>query len=169
MLDLSHFILGKTLQFISLNGSEEQRDAVVAMMKQARRSVDIFSRDLDKKIYDSLTFLDTLQNLVVTHRGKIRILVKDSGKAVKYGHRLISLSQRLTSFIEIRKVAEDYKEYNESFLIADNTGLVHRRHADRFEGIARFNAAKEASELVVFFNEVWRNSAPDPDMQRIYL
>ncbi len=169
MLDLNHFVLGETIQPISLNGSEEQRDAVVAMMTQARRSVDIFSRDLDKKIYDSLIFLDTLQNLVVAHRGKIRILVKDSGKAVKYGHRLISLSQRLTSFIEIRKVAEDFKEYNEAFFVADNTGLVHRRHDDRFEGIARFNAAKAASELLAFFNEVWRNSAPDLDLQRIYL
>lgn len=169
MLDLSHFVLGETIQPIGLNGSEEQRDAVVSMMQQARRGVDIFSRDLDKKIYGSLIFLDALQNLVVAHRGKIRILVKDSGKAVKYGHRLISLSQRLTSFIEIRKIAEDFREYNEGFFIADNAGLVHRRHADRFEGIARFNAAKEASELLVFFDEVWRNSAPDPDLQRIYI
>ena len=169
MLDLSQFTLGESLDTLNLGTSAEQRSVAVALANQARRSMDIFSRDLDKKIYDDRDFLDALQNLAVNHHGRIRILVKDSGKAVKYGHRLIHLSQRLTSFIEIRKVAEDFMEYNEAFLIADETGYAHRRHADRFEGIARFNAVREARDLLVYFNEVWRNSAPDPDLQRIYL
>jgi len=169
MLDIDRLILGDTVETVNLNSSEDQRRAAAALVSQARRRVDIFSRDLDKKIYDYRAFLEALQELAVNHRGQIRILVKDSAKAVKYGHRLIPLSQRLTSLIEIRKVAEDYKEYNEAFLIADETGYVHRRHADRFEGITRFNAAKEARELLVFFNEVWRNSAPDTNLQRIYL
>ena len=169
MIDIDKLVLGETIDAVKLESSEDQRLAAVALMQQARRRVDIFSRDLDKKIYDYRPFLEALQALAVNHHGQIQILVKDSGKAVKYGHRLIPLSQRLTSLIEIRKVAEDYKEYNEAFLIADETGYVHRRHADRFEGITRFNAAKEARELLVFFNEVWRNSAPDTDLQRIYL
>jgi hypothetical protein len=169
MLDLSRFTLGETFETLNLGSSAEQRSVAVALASQARRGIDIFSRDLDKKIYDDRSFLEALQNLAVNHHGRIRILVKDSSIAVKYGHRLIPLSQRLTSFIEIRKVAEDFKEYNEAFLIADETGYVHRRHADRFEGVARFNAAKEARDLLVYFNEVWRNSASDPDLQRIYL
>jgi hypothetical protein len=169
MLDYSKIFLGQHEESINLADSAAQRHAAVALTSQARRCVDIFSRDLDKKIYDHKDFLNSLQNLAVNHRGVIRILVKDSSKAVKYGHRIIPLSQRLTSFIEVRKVADDYKEYNEAFLIADETGYVHRKHADRFEGISRFNAAKEAANLLVFFNEVWRNSAPDPDLRRIYL
>jgi hypothetical protein len=169
MVDYSEMILGQFQESIDLADSEAQRRAAVALAHQARRCVDIFTRDLDKKIYDHKDFLDGLQNLAVNNRGLIRILVKDSSKAVKYGHRLIPLSQRLTSFIEVRKVADDYKEYNEAFLIADEIGYVHRKHADRFEGIARFNAAKEANALLIFFNEVWRNSAPDPDLRRIYL
>jgi uncharacterized protein YciW len=169
MLDYSKLILGETQESIKLDDSEAQRLAAVALTRQARRSLDIFTRDLDKKIYDYRDFLDALQDLAVNHHGLIRILVKDSSKAVKYGHRLITLSQRLTSFIEIRRVAEDYKEYNEAFLIADETGYVHRRQADRFEGVARFNAAKETVSLLVFFNEVWRNSGVDTDLRRIFL
>lgn len=169
MPDFNNIILGESHEPIELGDSEAQRRAAVALTRQARQSVDIFTRDLDRKIYDKRDFLDAVQNLAVNHHGQIRILVKDSGKAVKYGHRLIPLSQRLTSFIEIRKVAEDFKEYNEAFLIADKIGCVHRKHADRFEGSVRFNAAKEAANLLAFFNEVWRNSAPDPDLRRIYL
>lgn len=163
-----HFVLGENTEVLNLDTSAEQHRAAVALVRQARRSVDIFSRDLDRRLYDQRDFLDALQDLAVNH-GLIRILVKYSGPAVKNGHRLIPLSQRLTSFIEIRRAAEDYREYNEAFLIADATGYSLRRHADRFEGTLRFNAAKECRELLVFFNEVWRNSAPDPDLQRLYL
>lgn len=169
MVDYSEMVLGQLHESIDLADSAAQHRAAVALASQARRCVDIFTRDLDKKIYDHKDFLDGLQNLAVNHRGLIRILVKDSSNAVKYGHRIIPLSQRLTSFIEVRKVADDYKEYNEAFLIADEIGYAHRKHADRFEGVARFNAAKEATSLLIFFNEVWRNSAPDPDLRRIYL
>ena len=169
MVDYSVMVLGQLHESIDLADSAAQQRAAVALASQARRCVDIFTRDLDKKIYDHKDFLDGLQNLAVNHHGLIRILVKDSSKAVKYGHRIIPLSQRLTSFIEVRKVADDYKEYNEAFLIADEIGYAHRKHADRFEGVARFNAAKEATSLLIFFNEVWRNSAPDPDLRRIYL
>jgi hypothetical protein len=161
MIDYSELVLGQFPDAINLTDSAAQRGAAVALALQARRCVDIFTRDLDKKIYDHKDFLEGLQNLAVNHRGLIRILVKDSSKAVKYGHRIVPLSQRLTSFIEVRKVADDYKEYNEAFLIADEVGFAHRKHADRFEGVARFNAAKEANSLLIFFNEVWRNSAPD--------
>ena len=169
MVDYSKIILGQFPDTIDLDDSAAQRGAAVTLTLQARRCVDIYTRDLDKKIYDHKDFLDGLQNLAANHRGLIRILVKDSSNAVKYGHRIIPLSQRLTSFIEVRKVADDYKEYNEAFLIADEIGYAHRKHADRFEGVARFNAAKEATSLLIFFNEVWRNSAPDPDLRRIYL
>lgn len=169
MIDFSNLILGESSEPIILDDSEAQRGVAISLTRQAVRSIDIFSRDLDKKIYDNRDFLDAIQNLAVNHHGVIRILVKDSSHAVKYGHRLIHLGQRLTSFIEIRKVAEDFKEYNEAFLIADETGYVHRKQADRFEGSARFSAAKEAANLLIFFNEVWRNSEPDPNLRRIYL
>ena len=169
MIDFSNILLGEHREPIELDDSEGQRGVAISLTRQAMRSVDIFSRDLDKKIYDNRDFLDAIQNLAVNHHGVIRILVKNSSHAVKYGHRLIPLSQRLTSFIEIRKVADDFKEYNEAFLIVDETGYVHRKQADRFEGFARFSAAKEAANLLVFFNEVWRNSTPDSDLRRIYL
>jgi len=169
MVDYSEMVLGQFQEPLDLTDSDAQRRVAITLTRQARRCVDIFTRDLDKRLYDNRDFLEGLQNLAVNNRGSIRILVKDSSKAVKYGHRLIPLSQRLTSFIEVRKVADDYKEYNEAFLVADEIGYVHRKHADRFEGIARFNAANEAVSLLVFFNEVWRNSAPDPDLRRIYL
>ena len=71
----------------------------------------------------------------------------------------------------VAEFAENAELYEERInaLIADEIGYAHRKHADRFEGVARFNAAKEATSLLIFFNEVWRNSAPDPDLRRIYL
>jgi len=161
-------VLGGGKGAVNVQTSAEQHRAAVALVRQARRSVEIFSRDLDRKLYDQRDFLEALQVLAVNH-GQIRILVKDSSTAVKNGHRLIPLSQRLTSFIQIRKAPEDYRDYNEAFLIADSTGCSLRRHAERFEGSVHFNAVKTCHDLLTFFNQVWSNSAPDPDLQRLYL
>jgi hypothetical protein len=169
MPDFGNHLIGVSSEILKLETSGDQNGAATALVRQARRSLDIFTSDLDRKIYDDSAFLDALQGLAVNRHGQIRILVKDSANAVKYGHRLIPLYQRLTSLIEIRKVAEDFRGYNEAFLVADGTGYARRRHTDRFEGIACFNAANEAREFLAFFNEVWRNSASDPDLQRIYL
>lgn len=169
MPDFGDRLLGVNPEILKLKASGAQLGAATALARQARRSLDIFTRALDRKIYDDNAFLDALRSLAVNRHGRVRILLKDSANAVKYGHRLIPLYQRVTSLIEIRKVAEHFQGYNETFLIADVTGYTRRRHADRFDDIACFSAAIEAREFLAFFNEVWRNSAFDPDLQRIYL
>jgi len=161
-------VLGQSHEAVNVQTRAEQYGAVLTLARQARRSIEIFSRDLDRKLFDQRDFLEALQILAVNH-GQIRILVKNSSAAVKYGHRLIPLSQRLTTFIQIRKAPEDYRDYNEAFLIADGIGCSLRRHADRFEGSVHFNAAKTCHDLLTFFNQVWSHSDPDPDLQRLYL
>ena len=170
MIDLSACRLGETSDSISLETSDDNRAAAIALVAQARRSLEIFTRDLDKPLYDDPAFIDAVRGLALGARqAAVRILIKDSSRAVKYGHRLIPLCQRLTSFIEVRKPPEEYREYNEAFLVVDGIGCLHRKLADRYEGHAHFHAPIEARKLLAFFEEVWRNSAPDPDLRRLYL
>src|SRR3569623_653391 len=152
MQSIDDFNLDETSTPLSLETSEDNRAAALRLVQQARRSLDIYSRDLDKAI-----------------QGAVRILVKDSSRAVKYGHRLIPLCQRLTSFIEIRRPPEEYRDYNEAFMVVDRLGYLHRKLADRYEGTAYFNAGHEARRLLIFFEEVWRASTSDPNLRRLYL
>lgn len=170
MIQLDGRRLGEGDAPVTLVSRDDQRIAAARLVQLARRSLDIYSRDLDAAIYDDQDFIDAVRSLAIATKHKaVRILVKDSSRAVKYGHRLIPLAQRLTSFIEIRKPPAEYRDYNEAFLVVDGCGYIHRKLADRYEGLAHFNAGRDARRLVEFFDEVWQSSAPDPDLRRLYL
>jgi hypothetical protein len=97
------------------------------------------------------------------------MLVQDPRPIVKDGHRLIEVARRFSSFVALRTAHPDYQDYNETFLIVDETGLLHRRIADRYEGTVHFTAPRLARERLAFFNEVWERSEADPELLRLHL
>ena len=96
---------------------------------------------------------------------KISILVRDTQDMLHNDHRLIETMRRVPNRIQLRKVHEDYLNTLEEFIVADETGLLFRRVATRYEGSVNFNARKAARERLNFFNEVWRSSEPDPKLK----
>ena len=97
------------------------------------------------------------------------MLLKDAEPLIKYGHRLIELSRRLSSMIGIRTIHPHYREYNEAYMVFDERGIIKRRYADRYEGIANFNDPIQARELLTLFNEIWNISEPDPNLRRLHI
>lgn len=170
MKQYEDFKLGLESQPLTLNGSTENYDVALAMLQQSRRNVAILSRQMDGRLYNTADFMRALSQLASQHpRSRIRLLVKDAEPLIKYGHRIIELSRRLSSTIEIRVIHEDYREYNEAFMVFDEHGIIKRRYADRYEGIAHFNDPKQARELLAFFDEVWNISEPDPNLRRLHI
>ena len=90
-------------------------------------SIDIFTQDLDIKIYNHQEIEQSIFDLAKKHPNTcIRILVQDSKKATQYGHCLIRLAQKLTSSVFIHNPSEEYKNERSSFMIVDKLGLLHR-------------------------------------------
>jgi len=142
----------------------------IALTQQATRNIDILSRHLDPGVFDSLDFLDAVKQLSISSRfTKIRILVSDSDPMTKNGHRFIDLIHHLTSSIEVRKIAEEYKSYNEAFSLFDAKGVIYLRYADRYDGFANFDRPRLVTELSNFFNEVWEHSTPDANLRRLHI
>jgi hypothetical protein len=155
---------------IDLLTRAETRHATELMVQQSLSTLEIFTRDLDAPLYDQEAFLQALSALCLGNRKAcIRILVQDPSPAVKRGHRLIELSRRLSSLIELRQPHPDYRHHNEAFLIADSCGLIYRALADRYEGIADFYDPVAAQRKLDFFTEVWERSEPHPDLRRLYI
>jgi hypothetical protein len=100
---------------------------------------------------------------------RIRILIKDPSRCIREGHRILELSQRLSSYIELRKPGYNHRDFNEAFLIADDIGLLRKRQADRYEGMVNFNTPLEAGEKIKFFTDIWETAEIDPNLRRIYL
>ena len=155
---------------IELQTRGEAAHASELMAQQCRESMEIFSRDLDAPLYDSVPFLEALGNLCRgNHNARVRILVQDPVAPIKHGHRLIELARRLSSSIELRQPHPDYRRCNEAFLIADGCGLIHRPLADRYEGSASFYDPVNAQRKLDFFTEVWERSEAHPEFRRLHI
>lgn len=155
---------------IPLARREDVRHAALALANQARRTLHLFTRDLDPTLYDHLPFLEAVRRLAVRGvESRVRILVLEPQRVVRRGHRLIELGRRLTTGIGLRRPPPEYRDHTEHFLIADETGVLFRPLEERYEGWVSFHAPLAARARLKFFAEAWAGSAPDPELQRLYL
>lgn len=160
--------IGVTAEPLALESSADHSAAVLALAMQATRSIQIFSHQLDRRVYDQKVFIEALTQLVLrSPQCKVLILVRDAQDMIHNGHRVIEAMRRVPSRMQLRKVHEDCLNAAEEFMIADETGLLLRRIATRYEGSVNFNARKAARERLKFFNEVWRPSEPDPKLKHL--
>lgn len=170
MPDWSEYKLGEHGEDVAIDTSEANAAAALRLVSQGGRSLDIFSRDLEHRIYDNMEFADAVRALAVKTRDlQVRILVIDPDFIIKHGHRLIELARRLTSHMEIRKVHEDYCNNPEAYLVVDNRGLLHRKLASRYEAVVNFNNPLTATELHNQFIEMWERSKQYMDFKRLYI
>ena len=155
---------------ISLSSRGEVRIINIALTQKASRNIDILSKYFDSDVFDTIEFIEAIKQLSISSKfTKIRILIKDSEPMTKNGHRVIELIQQLTSSIEVRKISEDYKSYNEAFCLYDGKGVIYLHYADRYDGFANFDRPRLATELSNFFNEVWEHSSADSNLRRLYI
>lgn len=168
--DFSHAVLGESRGKISFDGSDALRLAALRMAEQAQHTLKITSRDLDPSLYDNEPFLEAIKNLTLrSRRARLYVLVNNTERAIKNGHRLIELYQRLSTFIEIRVQATRFHDYNQAVLIADETGYIRRRMSDRYEAEADFDAPRIAREMNKEFDEMWAESVTDPNLRRLHI
>lgn len=170
MLDWLEYELGVNSDDIVIDAHEDNQAAALRLVSQAGRSLDIFTRDLEPRIYDNADFADAVRALAIRTRDlHVRILVIDPDFIIKHGHRLIELSRRLTSHMEIRKVHEDYCNNPEAYLVVDKRGVLHRKLASRYEAVVNFNNPRQATDLYQQFTEMWDRSKQYMDFKRLYI
>jgi len=160
--------LGQTRVSIKLVTRGDHRQAMLRMVTQSRRTIDIVSRHLDPLIFNERDMVDAFKSLR-SRSVKIRILILDPSPLLQRVHRLVDLALRLTSFFELRIPPPEHRSCNESMLIADRKGYVHSLLSDRYEGVANFHAPDVATELLRRFDDLWQTALPDPNLRRLSL
>lgn len=170
MENLDDHKLGVTNQLIELSSSEDNRAIALAMVSQGKKTLDIISREMEPRIYNNIEFSNAVRELACQAKYcNVRILIHNSEPATKQGHYLVTLSRHLSSLIEIRKISNDFKNYNEAFMVVDFQGYIHRGLADRYDGSANFNDPGKGRELTKYFDEIWKHSLSEPDLRRLYI
>jgi hypothetical protein len=169
---MSHFddySIGDDSGDILFSSSEDNRSALHALLGSAQRRIEIYTHDLEPRIYNDDVILNALKRLAIGHpRSRIRVLVHDPDRVIKYGHRLIGLSRSLTSSIQIRRTHDEYIGA-QGFVVADQRGLLFKQHSDRYEGLVNFNAPQPANERLAFFDDAWEHSTEVTDLKRLYI
>ena len=171
MLDFSEYTLGKTSEDpIKITSRQENAAAALELIKQSRQKLAIISQELDPNVYDQADFLEELRNMAINNRYvEIRIIVFEPEVIVRRGHKLIDLAGKISSFIEMRKVSSKYKSFNETLLIADETGYLYRESTERYKGTVNFNNRRESKHLLSVFNTMWETAKPDPNLRRVHI
>jgi hypothetical protein len=164
------YLLGQTQGSVQLETREENRLAALAMTRNARTTLDIVSRSLDRMVYDNSDFVKAVRYLVINNRrAYIRVLVHDVQPLISRGHGLVRLARRLSTFVSFRIPAKEHMHYNSAFLVADQTGVIYNPLADRYEGTVNFNDPPWARDLATLFDEIWDTGSPDPNLRRLHL
>lgn len=146
----------------------ENREAALEVARLARRQLTIFTRELEPQVYDNTEFVEAVKALALSgSKASIRILLIDSTRSRTEGNRLVELSRRLSSYIEIRKPHRDYLDIAETFIIADETGVLYRKLATRWEGIVDPYDPMLARDKLKLFDEIWQRSHADPEARQL--
>lgn len=168
MVQFDQYTLGQTDSELKLSIREEHQLATVAMLQQARRQVDIVSRDLDATVYDHPAFIDALRSMILNNRRtRVRIIVFDAQTLSRRGHQLLQLATDLSSFIAIREGGQEHASYSEAMLVADSCGYIHRYAWDRYEANANFNNRHRCRALLNTFESMWDQAASSVHLRRL--
>ncbi len=168
--ELSKQILGETRGYIDLKGLEDNKLAAIHMVSQGQRSLNLFTPNLDPRVFDNEEFIEAVKNIALHNpRSRVNILILDPSEIVSRGHRIVELARKISSHVFIHRADSEDHNRVDTFMVVDKVGMIRRAHNDRFEGLAEFNNPAEARLLLKTFNDAWERSQPEPELRRLYL
>ena len=146
------------------------RDATLELIHSARHELCIYTRDLEPPLYDEHALIEAIRHVALSGRGAyVRVLVQDTGRAVRDGHRLLDLAQRLSSIVHLRRPGLEDQQYPSAFLLTDNGGYFFRTFGDRFEGEGDLYYPPRRDELKRYFDEAWERAEQPQELRRLSL
>lgn len=141
--------------------------AMIGVLASARRSVFVYSRDLDPGLFDRPAVLAAFRRLAV-RSGEIRILLQDIATPQRAHAPLIALAQRLTTAFAIRVVEEPVDlTYPSAFAASDTGGWYFRPLGHRFEGEAMLDGAARMRQLRTVFDGAWERARPASELRAL--
>jgi len=136
--------------------------ATAAIVRQARRGLCVYSRELDPGLLDAPRVLEAVRELCTRGDGaQVQVLLQDAAAPQRALAPLLALAQRLPSAIAFREVADPVdRKYPSAYLANDDGGYYFRSLGHRLEGEAETGAAGRARHLAEHFRPVWERARP---------
>lgn len=161
-------MLGVTSECIQIDSRQVNQDAILKLLSSAQNQISIISRHLDPTIFSKQEFIDNASEFIRSSKtSSIHILVHDTDPLVKNNHRILALSQRVSSKIEIRTICNDYSQFNQSYVVADSRGYIHNLKGDLYDAEVNFNDPDKSKELMEKFKTIWELSQVEAEVRRL--
>ena len=132
--------------------------ALLGVIAGARRSLQLYSRELDPGLLDAPEILAALRRFA-TQDGQVQVLLQDPGTPQRALAPLIELSQRLPSAFALRAVEEPVDlAYASAFVVNDRGGWYFRTLGHRFDGETEPDGQARARQLRATFEPMWERA-----------
>ncbi|MDM8546987.1 DUF7931 domain-containing protein [Candidatus Venteria ishoeyi] len=162
--------LGETPLPIMCDDPDQGPQIAAHMIGQTEHYLDILSYDFEPFLYHNELCFEAFETLALSSRhSRIRVLIYEPRQVAQRGHSILTLGQRLSSRFQFRRPAELTQRYPDSFLIADNIGIIHRPYQDSRNFSANFQDGELARELGSRFQRLWDEAEDDPWLRRLVL
>jgi hypothetical protein len=156
----------------AVRGREELAATRLQLLTAARYKLAIHLPTLSPDAYGSEAELAELRRIATSGRGaEIRIVLGDPSAALRSGHRLIDLVQRLPTVLQVRTpIEEDGNGTDPSaWLLNDGYGYLFLPDAEGQEGRAALRDGPGQAPLMLQFEQIWERAAPATQLQALGL
>ena len=158
--------LGIDKKQIRLQGATEFRNVILDMAAQARKSIRIYSPMLCHELFDDNSLSNIASTLGRLNKyTRVEILIFDTHRIIKHGHKLLTLSRRLPSSVGIKVVDPEIRQLNQEFVLVDKQGFIYRKDHEEFIGSASFMDIAENNRLRRRFSAAWENGIADLNLR----
>lgn len=142
-----------------------------ALVQQARRTIRIYSREMDPGLLDAPPVLEALRRFATSVRdAQVQVLLQDAATPQHTLAPLLGLAQRLPSVFAFREVREPVdRAYASAYLANDVGGYYFRPLGHRFDGEGGLESAGRARQLSEEFARVWERSRPCTEFRALGL
>ncbi len=162
--------LGITEENFAVSRASELKLASYRMFAQAKHRIDILSYDLEPRVLSERNIEQAISQLARRSRySEIRLLVFDTRQLQSSDHRLVSLSQQLSSFISIRVLAKDFQQIPYGFYLVDDAGVIYRSSHSDYDAKIFFNDKNKVREYRKQFDEMWQQSRVASELRALSL
>lgn len=145
-------------------------ELVVAQARLARRELRILSPRLDNRVFDQEDLVSAIRLFLrggnLSH---VQILVQDARAIVQRGHRLLALSRRLPSRIEIHRLGEHPQWNDDTLVLRDRDSVLELPGEGADAGFYRPQNRPRAEAAINRFDELWRLGQIDPEFRALSL
>jgi hypothetical protein len=168
--DIKKYILGETDELLTCIGEEDNQKVALAMIQQTDRHLDLLSRYFAPAIYNNPECHEAFEELALRSRhSRIRILLHEPQQVAHQGHCILELGKRLRSYFHFRRPSKKYRYLPETFMVADNIGVMQWPYPDSLKAMANFKDNTNAKKLMELFSEIWEDAEPDPNTRDFIL